>query len=177
MLLITQHAHQRFLERFPDVPVCLTERVESAILFGGQKGTGEMRFDPDYKMVYVLNKTESGDYVLRTILTLDQAMANFCKLADMRVWRNYALDPKSKNTHDESASSAEDLVKNSLHILASKAVVDYGFVYPDREEVKKITKEIQNEFHVSRKRIEKYFWPEVGRLIYEHNAKLGKTVV
>jgi len=182
MLKITRHAHQRFLERFPDVPVCLTDRVQKAIPIGHITKKRKFLYDYDHKIVFVLVKDESDDLVLVTLLTYDQYLSDYARRRDLQMWRNGPINPSApvvqnetkpeKEVEQKSVSEAEIFLKN----LAKTSVVEYGFIYPEISKAKEITATIKTNHKFSNKQIEKYFWPEIGRLIYEHNARYREVV-
>ena len=174
MLIITPHAHQRFLERFPDVPVCLTERVEKAILFGGQAGNeNEMRLDTEYDVVYVLTKNyETNDVYLQTVLTKDQALANFAIKSDMYAWRACQIEPKKIDRFNQNATYVEVAVsvKDKLEKLAETYASQYNYYFPPKEEKKFINNQLRTEHEYTISAIDKYFWPKLGQIIYAYNA-------
>jgi len=179
MLIITTHAHQRFLERFPDVPVCLTERVEKSLPFGKQSDAErEMYLDPDYDIVYVVAKKFKDKYLI-TILTKDQALASFARQREMHAWKSCLIDPKKfENKHEDAEEKCKIRIKNELkkiqnelEKLAAEYVVQFNYYFPPKDEKKLITTQIREQHKYTGSAINNYFWPEIGRLIYEYNAK------
>ena len=170
MIIITKHAHERFLERFPDVRVCLTERVEAALPFGGQQGDEEFRIDAEHNMVFVLVK-HKNDLVLKTILTQDQALANLAVKSDIyKGWRDQpAIAPRSPIILEEIKTN-QNLVENQLKELAQKDVVAFNYYCPPLAEKKRLSKQMRDELGYTIHALDKYYWPEVFRLIYEYNA-------
>ncbi len=170
-MVITKHAHERFLERFPDVQVCLTERVEAAVPFGGQLGDEEFRLDTEHDVVFVLVKTEK-DLVLKTVLTRDQALANLATKSDVyKAWRNHAIEPRSP-LKLERIKENQNAVENELKEMAQKDVaIKYNYYCPPREEKKLLNKKMREELGYAINALDKYYWPEVFKLIYEYNAK------
>ena len=181
MLVITQHAHQRFLERFPDVPVFLTERVDAAIPFGGQQGSSEMRLDPDYDVVFVVNRDNvTGDLLLVTILTKDQALANLSLNTDLHCKQHCLIDPRPACVQHETTTKPQNAEKiEKINALRDRAKIDieaFGYVYPELSETKQLTKKISAEQNCSKSMVDKYYWKEFGRLMYEYNAKYRSVI-
>lgn len=172
MLIITGHAYQRFLERFPGVSGCLRERVERAVPFGGQRGSDkELRLDTEYDVVYVLAKDKkSSDVYLITVLTKDQALANMSAQNRYTAWSPAMLDEK-RSAQTSTPITEKAYADDHLRDLAAIYAKRNNYCFPPLDERKLFSRQIREQHGYTLGSVDKYFWPEVGRLIYDYNAK------
>jgi 5-hydroxyisourate hydrolase-like protein (transthyretin family) len=70
---IAFHARDRFQERFPDCPLSLEQALKSAVPFGRETVSTKVRFNYEYKIVFIIDKYKN---TLKTVLTEELYYAN-----------------------------------------------------------------------------------------------------
>lgn len=175
--IVTTHARERFNERFPDIHESLESLLAEAIPFGGQKGNGYLLLNTEHGILFPMGRDEkTGRPVVKTVLTQDQGMGTF----SLKMPRVLASREVNGLTQGELRAKQESVAKEKenseilgITNLAREHAEACRFKFPDRDTQKVIMKEIRAEHGISRKSLEKIYWPEFGRLVYEHNANLG----
>jgi hypothetical protein len=73
MMEIAYHARDRFQERFPGCPLTLEQAFKEAVPFGRETVSTKVRFNYDYKIVFIIDKNKN---TLKTVLTEQLYYAN-----------------------------------------------------------------------------------------------------
>lgn len=174
--VISLHALERFAERFPHLNN-VYQLLEDSVLFVEVKSSKtEMRLNIEHNIVFVIALTEKGRFVT-TVLTKDMAFGHASLNKTMCKMPHLQIDPKT-NVIGESLKKAQNagatkpidpVVKKKLIDLARNNVPEYNYKCPSITERKDINEKLKVQFDVSRHALEKYYWPEILRLIYEYN--------
>jgi hypothetical protein len=186
--LITDHARMRLRERFIHVSDSLETYLCDAIVFGGQLNNEYLLYNDAQRMVFPVVVDDNGNHVIKTVLTLEQCYAN---LSSRRENRRMILptDPTVKERVEINRAMAvsetvniklpmtsEALENTSAHLLkalAEQYIERFSHQYPVKAERVLVNEEIKRTHSVSNRMLEKYFWAEIGRLVYEHNRNRG----
>jgi len=175
--IVTTHARERFNERFPDIRETLESLLSEAIPFGGQKGNEYLLLNTEHGILFPMGLDEkTGRPVVKTVLTHDQGMGTFSlKMPKVLASRevNNLTQGEIRARQESIAKEQEDSEILGVIKLAREHAEACRFQFPDRDTQKVIMKEIRAEHGISRRTLEKIYWPEFGRLVYKHNANLG----
>ncbi len=182
---VSDHARQRYQERFPNITTKIEELLKDTIIFGGQRKSECLLLNHTHNIVFPICYDDINEcYVVKTVLAYDQCMANLSMLKEnrrMMVQTDPSLHARVKSF--QQAAAAINPVETitipydyviKLRALACEYVKRCEYIYPQREDIKRINKEVKEAVPVSVKQINKYFWKEFGEVIYEHNRKIGR---
>lgn len=184
----SDHALERFQERFSHLgsPKSL---VESAIPFGGQKGSEYLLLNQEHEIVFpIVCGREELEHTVKTVLTLQQAKANLSVRHGINFQEDIAdkvnsIREKAEKERKALAQIKENQINENdtrisqenikkLKVLAIKHVKTYG-CFPTGTERKKVFKEIKEILPVSNANLNEYFLGEVGRLIRKRLKEKG----
>ena len=178
---ISDHALNRFYERFSHIDKPIESLLKNSFCFGVQKGLEYLLLNKDYDIVFPVIYSNKK-HVVKTILTLDQAKANlslkfkitFESSQDINVFKpenNNKLKTIINNeNNNELKTLANEENNNKLKTLANEYFKKYK-KYPDSLRVKLIKEELKNILPVSNKQIGKFFLDEIAKIIYESKHK------
>lgn len=168
---ISDHAAERFRERFGHIKLPIRSLLTDSVLFGGQKGSDQLLLNKDYEIVFPVACYE-GRYTVKTVLTLDQAKANL-SLANRKIEFESDLREKCeeiRRRHQEEVSKAEEEIINKLKTLAREYLSRLPQEHrncPGRQQEKILRKKIKKKLPASNNQIDKFFMGEMARIIRE----------
>ena len=190
--IITSHARERFCERFPCLDESLENLLSESVLFGGQKGNDYMLLNSKHGLIFPMTIDEkSGRPVVKTVLTQDQGFANLSlkmrivpapRVVDhVALAESYARqaelermrEQEQKQEQEKELEQKQCEVREEMLRVAREHAIACRYRYPEKDTQKVIIKELREEYGFTRKSIDKIYWPEFGRLVYDHNAQLG----
>lgn len=171
---ITDHAYERFYERFGDIDISIESLLENSFNFGGQFGSQYFLLNKDHDVVFPIVR-EYKDHVVKTVLTLQQAKAN---LSLFRKISFEAEKPKVIEKPKVEPQSNKEREENSKKLKAmAQEYYEKHRCCPDVKERKKLFKEIKSILPISIKQFDTFFFLEITRIIRESNHhKLPKEV-
>lgn len=172
--MISDHAKNRFYERFFFIPDDIESVLQDTVQFGGQIGNEYYLLNSKHKIVFPVSVNhDTKEHWVKTTLTYDQAMGNmsvFCKLeppieTTEQVW-----------TTNENGIPVPPLkeIPEIIQKLAMDLMVSVNFVYPNCKEHRDIENKIRETVLITRKQFKDLFWPEVGKIVHEYHNKCGR---
>lgn len=179
----SDHAIQRFNQRFRHLNYSIESLVEKSILFGGQKGSEYLLLNEENEVVFpVVRPQNEPEHIVKTVLTLAQAKANLAAFHRVKFEDDISEKVKKIREQAEKESPAQNQTTpvgqndtrisqeniKKLKILALKFVENHGY-FPTGKEQKKVFREIKELLPVSSANLSEYFLTEIGRLIREKN--------
>ena len=190
--IIADHARMRLRERFPYLSCEVEDCLSDAILFGGQLSSEYLLYNVSYQTVFpVVVDVLIGSHVVNTVLTIDQCYGNL-SMRKENLRTIIPTDPSVKERVEINRKMAElesptkeiklpaelSSVASAAELLcitlAHKYIDILEHQYPDKQRKKEINEEVKAEHKLSNRMLERYFWGEIGKLIYEHNKASGK---
>jgi len=190
--VIADHARMRLRERFPSLNCEVEDCLVDAILFGGQLSSEYLLYNVSHQTVFpVVVDGLTGSHVVKTVLTIDQCYGNL-SMRKENLRTIIPTDPSVKERVEINRKMAElesptkeimlpaelSSVASAAELLcitlAHKYIDILEHQYPDKQRKKEINEEVKAEHKLSNRMLERYFWGEIGKLIYEHNKASGK---
>lgn len=163
--IISDHAYERFYERFNHLDLSIQSLLNDAFPFAGQKGSQYLLINKDYDAVFPIVVDNKG-HTVKTILTLKQAQANLSLNTKIFFELEKKLEIIQPNKEKEENN-------NKLKVLAREYLEKYGCC-PSVQERKELTKQIKNILPISNKQFDNFFIGEITRIIRESNKSLIK---
>lgn len=178
---ISDHAFERFRERFAHIELPIGSLLENSILFGGQKGSDYLLLNKEYEVVFPVAVYE-GKHAVKTILTLQQAKANLSLInktisfeSDLRerceeLRRQHQEEIKRQPQVSKEVSKEEEEIINKLKNLARKYLSNMPQEHrgcPGPHQAKCLKKKIKKKLPISNTQFDKFFIGEIGRIIRE----------
>ena len=166
---ISDHAFDRFYERFGHVDITIESLLENSFTFGGQFGSQYFLLNEDHDVVFPIIR-EDKDHVVKTVLTLQQAKANlslFHKISFETEKPKVIETPKVKPQSDKEKEDNN----NKLKVMAQE-YFDKHRCCPDAKERKQLLKEIKSILPISIKQFETFFFLEITRIIRESKVSI-----
>lgn len=169
--VISDHAAERFHERFGHITLPIGSLLASSIVFGGQKGSDYLLLNKDYEVVFPIACCD-GEHCVKSVLTLQQAKANL-SLTNKKI--EFESDIREKceeirRQHQDEVSKTEEEIINKLKNLARKYLSNMPEEHrscPGPHQAKCLKKKIKKKFLASNTQIDKFFIGEMARIIRE----------
>lgn len=186
---ISDHASERFYQRFGHINSSIDLLLENSIPFGGQKGSEYLLLNREHDIVFPIVCDENvKEHTVKTVLTIQQAKANLSLghgiafdddiSKKVEAIRKQAEEQRKKDKEEKQEAQnnqinpqdpriTEENAKK-LKVLAREFVKKHGY-FPGNEERKKLFREIKEILPVSKRNLDEIFLCEIGRLIRERN--------
>lgn len=168
---ISDHAIERFRERFCHITLPISSLIASSIVFGGQKGSDYLLLNKEYEVVFPI-ACYDGEHTVKSVLTLQQAKANLSlinnKIEFETLFTNICDD--IRKLHQEEVSKSEEEIINNLKFLAREylSILPEGHrSCPGPHLSKCLKKKIKKKLPASNTQIDKFFIGEMARIIRE----------
>ena len=157
---ISDHAAERFRERFDHIKLPIDTLLQNSIYFGGQKGSDYLLINKEHEIVFPV----SCDHIIKSVLTLQQAKSNLSLI------NKTILFELEKSKCEELRKNAEDEIVSKLKILAR----EYLSLRPEEhrncpgvQETKCLIKKIKKKLSLPSAQIDKIFIGEIIRIVQE----------
>ena len=180
---ISEHAKNRFHERFAHINSHIEHLLKRSIIFGGQKGSEYLLLHEKCQIVFVISP-RNYEHIVKTVLTLDQAKANLHQMCKIE-FEQSDISEKIKRIRDEAQKEIgqEKIIKLKQKEIGQEKIITlkhrakeyadkYG-CFPDKTTRKEIFKQLRTELSVSTDDINEIFASEIGRIIREKHRNWG----
>lgn len=188
---ISDHAAERFYQRFGHINSSIDLLLENSIPFGGQKGSEYLLLNREHDIVFPIVCDENvKEHTVKTVLTIQQAKANLSLghgitfdddiSKKVEAIRKQAEEQRKKDKEEKQEINLHDPRINEENInklkeLARDFVNKKGY-FPDLKERKQLFKEIKEMLPSAKgfrdggyQRFNEIFLSEIGRIIRERN--------
>lgn len=183
---ISDHASERFYQRFGHINSSIDLLLENSIPFGGQKGSEYLLLNREHDIVFPIVCDENvKEHTVKTVLTIQQAKANLSLghgiafdddiSKKVEAIRKQAEEQRKKDKESKAEPQVnpndpritEENAKK-LKVLARDFVKKHGY-FPSLTERKQLFREIKAMLPVSKRNLDEIFLGEIGRIIREGN--------
>lgn len=164
---ISDHAYDRFYERFGHVELSIESLLENSFHFGGQKGSEYYLINQDYDVVFPIIRSDR-EHIVKTVLTVQQAKANLS--INTKVLFELEIPKTETGISEPPKKEIPKQVEennNKLKLLAKEYLEKHGRC-PSIQERKQLIKEFKTTLTISNRQFDKFFLYEITRMIREN---------